>query len=69
MFFMLVASKLLTPLTRRFAPHSFFPQLVAYRFDEELWGHSGSEMTVFDETPHSYKTMVVVPLGGFFQER
>ncbi|GMH93897.1 hypothetical protein TL16_g12751 [Triparma laevis f. inornata] len=44
-------------------------ELVAYRFDEELWGHSGSKMTVFDETPHSYKTMVVLPLGGFFQER
>eukprot|EP00519_Triparma_laevis_P000844 CAMPEP_0182508240 /NCGR_PEP_ID=MMETSP1321-20130603/24625_1 /TAXON_ID=91990 /ORGANISM="Bolidomonas sp., Strain RCC1657" /LENGTH=964 /DNA_ID=CAMNT_0024714283 /DNA_START=132 /DNA_END=3023 /DNA_ORIENTATION=+ len=43
--------------------------LVAYRFDEEFWGHTATKMTVFDETPHSYKTMVVVPLGLGFQDR
>ena len=43
--------------------------LVAYRFDEEFWGHTATKMTIFEETPHSYKTMVVVPLGLGFQDR
>jgi len=43
--------------------------VVAYRFDEELWGHEGTKFHVFDCTDRSYKVRCRVKIGGFFKPR